>query len=108
MVPGSLGWGAVVFAAMTIFAPSRAALSAMALPIPRLAPVMNRTFPSRLDMVSPSGLSHDLTEGREGKHGKLQVLEREGNADDRHRQPEGERDVAQEDPDARDDKPEDV
>jgi len=45
MVPGSLAWGSAVLAAMTILAPSRAALRAMAFPIPRDAPVMNRVFP---------------------------------------------------------------
>ncbi len=43
-MPGSLGWGSAVFAAMAILAPSRAALNAMALPMPLLAPVMNRVF----------------------------------------------------------------
>src|SRR2546427_476798 len=45
MVPGNLGCGVTVLAAMTILAPSRAARRPMALPIPRLAPVMNKVFP---------------------------------------------------------------
>ena len=48
MVPGSLGWGSAVLAAMTMLAPSRAALRAMALPIPRLAPVINSVLPASL------------------------------------------------------------
>lgn len=48
MVPGSLGWGVVVLAAMTMLAPSRAALNAMALPMPLLAPVMNSVLPASL------------------------------------------------------------
>jgi hypothetical protein len=42
---GSLGLGSFVLAAMAILAPSREARSAMASPIPRLAPVMNSVFP---------------------------------------------------------------
>lgn len=45
MVPGSLGCVSAVLAAITTLAPSRAAFSAMALPMPRLAPVMNRVEP---------------------------------------------------------------
>jgi hypothetical protein len=44
MVPGSLGWGSAVLAAMAMLAPSRAALSAIASPMPRLAPVMNNVL----------------------------------------------------------------
>src|ERR671912_1138533 len=51
MVPGSLGWGSAVLAAMTTFAPSRAARRPMARPMPREAPVMKRVFPLRF-MVS--------------------------------------------------------
>src|ERR1700687_1539104 len=51
MVPGSLGGGSAVFAAMTTLAPSAAARRAMALPMPRLAPVMNRVLPLRSAMV---------------------------------------------------------
>src|SRR3954452_2428767 len=45
IVPGSLGCGSEVLAAMAMFAPSRAARSAMARPMPRLAPVMNNVLP---------------------------------------------------------------
>jgi hypothetical protein len=44
-VPGSFGLGSAVFAAITTLAPSRAARSPIARPIPRLAPVMNRVLP---------------------------------------------------------------
>src|SRR2546422_11543501 len=50
MVPGNFGCGAAVLAAITMLAPSRAARSPMALPIPRLAPEMNKVFPFRLGM----------------------------------------------------------
>src|ERR1035438_4744272 len=39
---------------MTTFAPSRAARSPMALPMPRLAPVMKRVLPLRVDMGAGS------------------------------------------------------
>src|SRR5258706_4257450 len=45
MVPGSFGCGSAVFAAMTMLAPSRAARRPMALPMPRLAPVMKSVLP---------------------------------------------------------------
>src|ERR1019366_8166078 len=48
IVPASLGWGWSVFAAITTLAPSRAARSPIALPIPRLAPVMKSVLPLRL------------------------------------------------------------
>src|ERR1700682_6619005 len=44
MVPASFGCGVSVFAAIATLAPSCAALSAMASPMPRDAPVMNRVF----------------------------------------------------------------
>src|SRR6202044_367339 len=46
MVPASFGWGSAVFAAIAILAPSRAARSAIASPMPREAPVMNRVLPA--------------------------------------------------------------
>src|SRR3972149_4580430 len=61
MGPGSLGWGAAALAAMTTLAPSRAARSAIASPIPRLAPVMNRVLPVRLAMA---GTYHRTRRGR--------------------------------------------
>ena len=48
MVPGSLGCGVVVLAAITMLAPSLAALRAMALPMPLLAPVINKVLPASL------------------------------------------------------------
>ena len=47
MVPASLGCGSAVLAAITTLAPSRAARRAMARPMPRLPPVMNRVLPLR-------------------------------------------------------------
>src|SRR5262245_18838823 len=47
-VPGSLGCGLSVLATIAMLAPSRAARSAIALPMPRLAPVMKRVLPRRL------------------------------------------------------------
>src|SRR5512142_967809 len=45
MVPLSFGCGSVVFAAIATLAPSRAARSAIARPMPRLAPEMNSVLP---------------------------------------------------------------
>jgi len=44
MVPGSLGCGVSVLAAITMLAPSRAARSAIASPMPRDAPVMKSVW----------------------------------------------------------------
>src|SRR5208283_5993694 len=52
MVPGSLGLGSAVFAAMATLAPSRAALSPIASPMPRDAPVMNRVLPERVSATT--------------------------------------------------------
>ena len=41
--------GVARFAAITMLAPSRAALRAMASPMPRLAPVMNSVFLASFD-----------------------------------------------------------
>lgn len=46
IVPGSFGCTSAVLAAITILAPSLAALRAIALPIPRLAPVINNVRPA--------------------------------------------------------------
>lgn len=45
MVPGNFGCGSAVLAAITMLAPSLAAFMAIALPIPRLPPVMNKVNP---------------------------------------------------------------
>ncbi len=50
IVPLSLGCGSAVLAAIAMLAPSRAARSAMASPMPREAPVMKSVFPLS-DMV---------------------------------------------------------
>jgi len=47
MVPGSFGCGVVVFAYMEMFAPSAAALLAIAKPIPLEAPVIKMVLPLR-------------------------------------------------------------
>src|SRR4051812_22446112 len=54
MVPASLGCGSAVLAAMAILAPSRAARSAMASPMPRLAPEMNSVLPFSVVMMQIS------------------------------------------------------
>jgi len=46
IVPGNLACVSVVLAAIKTFAPSLAAFKAIALPIPRLAPVINRVLPA--------------------------------------------------------------
>ena len=51
IVPGRVGWGSVVFAAITIFAPSIAALFAIANPMPLVAPVINNVFPFNFVIV---------------------------------------------------------
>ena len=56
MVPANLGCGLSVLAASTTLAPSRAARSPMARPMPRLAPVMNRVLPLRLKTSPPREL----------------------------------------------------
>src|ERR1700742_3656645 len=52
MVPSSLGCGSTVLAAMATLAPSAAAFSPMARPMPRAPPVMNSVFPFS-DMPGP-------------------------------------------------------
>lgn len=46
IVPGNFGWGSAVLAAITTLAPSLAAFKAIALPIPRDAPVINSVRPA--------------------------------------------------------------
>ena len=48
MVPGSLGWGSVVLAAITTLAPSAPHRIAIASPMPRLPPVMKIVFPFKM------------------------------------------------------------
>src|SRR5215470_7093321 len=80
MVPGSLGCGVSVLAAMAILAPSRAARSAMASPMPREAPVMKSVRPAS-DMIcsrqrrvgavdAVGGLDHGALE-RAGLHREI-------------------------------------
>src|SRR5258705_11342309 len=60
MVPLSFGCGSAVFAAIAILAPSRAARSAIASPMPRLPPDTNSVLPLS-DVIAPSiGVSRRL------------------------------------------------
>src|SRR4051812_24130549 len=52
MVPGRRACGSAVLAAMATFAPSSAARSAIARPMPRDAPVMNNVLPARCFMAT--------------------------------------------------------
>src|SRR5262245_38756715 len=66
MVPSSLGCGSTVFAAMAIFAPSAAALRAIARPIPREPPVINRVLPLNdidANVLRRSSCKHGLCAG---------------------------------------------
>src|SRR5712691_342261 len=54
MVPLSFGCGSAVFAAIATLAPSRAARSAIASPMPRLPPDTNSVLPLSDVMVPPS------------------------------------------------------
>src|SRR3954463_10425339 len=47
-VPSSLGWGSAVLAIRATLAPSRAARTAIARPMPREAPEMKRVWPARV------------------------------------------------------------
>src|SRR5450631_1399314 len=53
MVPFNFGCGSAVLAAIATLAPSRAARSAMARPMPRLAPEMNSVLPCS-DVIAPA------------------------------------------------------
>src|SRR6266851_5540247 len=64
IVPGSLGCGESVLAAMTTLAPSRAARNAIARPMPRLAPEMNNVLPERLGIVASLLFPHAALKGR--------------------------------------------
>ena len=52
-VPSSLGCGSAVLAISATLAPSRAARSAMARPMPRLPPEMNKVLPSSVIAAFP-------------------------------------------------------
>src|SRR5215469_16381432 len=79
MVPASFGCGSAVLAATAMLAPSRAARSAIASPMPRLAPVMNSVLPVRLTvalLVLPIPLS--VARGLELDAVAVRVLDIEG------------------------------
>jgi hypothetical protein len=50
-VPSSLGCGSAVLAISATFAPSRAARTAMARPMPRLAPETNSVLPASVPLT---------------------------------------------------------
>src|SRR6516162_4981574 len=62
IVPSSFGFGVSVLAAIATLAPSRAARSPIASPMPRDAPVMKRVLPWR-DMVSPFAAEEGFERG---------------------------------------------
>src|SRR6266436_6398666 len=68
MVPGSLGCGVSVLAATAMLAPSRAARSAIASPMPRDAPVMNRVLPCSVPMRTLSAEESKDTPRRHEGH----------------------------------------
>src|SRR5258708_4107680 len=62
MVPGSFGCASVVLAAITTLAPSRAARSAIARPMPREPPVMKSVLPLRSAIaVSSPGAAEEAS-----------------------------------------------
>src|SRR3546814_15042469 len=65
MVPGSFGLGTSDLAAIATLAPSRAARSAIARPMPREAPVMKRVWPLRVGMEREWGRGNEGNEGNE-------------------------------------------
>src|SRR3954471_13316075 len=76
MVPGSFGCGSADFAAITTLAPSRAARTPMASPMPRDAPVMNSVL-SLSDIAAASACQRQrrvLHEGGAGDHRLLHPL----------------------------------
>ena len=62
-VPSSLGCGSAVFAISATLAPSRAARIAMARPMPRLPPEMNKVLPwSVIDAFLKPGAGRSTTD----------------------------------------------
>src|SRR5580704_5195257 len=72
MVPCSFGCGSAVLAAMAILAPSRAARNAIASPMPREAPVMNRVFPA--SVIAASLLARQKRGERRARFVRLQTI----------------------------------
>src|SRR5580658_7613906 len=72
MVPCSFGCGSAVFAAIAILAPSCAARSAIASPLPREAPVMNRVFPA--SDIAASLLARQESRERGARFVRLQTV----------------------------------
>src|SRR6202162_3807905 len=73
MVPGSLGWGLAVLAAITDLAAPRAARKAIARPMPRLAPVINKVLPARVAAL-PSLFSFNAGLRVTAKHPSVYIL----------------------------------
>src|SRR6185503_11906510 len=77
MVPFSFGCGSAVLAAIAILAPSRAARTAIASPMPRLAPEMNSVLPLS-DVMSASArldcLAQFCCEAYRERVGKREVI----------------------------------
>src|SRR3954454_20907241 len=82
LVPSSFGRGVSVLAAMAMLAPSRAARSAIASPMPRDAPVMNSILPLS-DMVLIRlfddfvGADHDCVRHRQAERSRAFQIERQ-------------------------------
>src|SRR6266849_3289715 len=72
MVPCNFGCGSAVLAAMAILAPSRAARSAIASPMPREAPVMNRVLPA--SVIDASLLARKERGKRRARFVRLQTI----------------------------------
>src|SRR6202030_820957 len=72
MVPLSFGCGSAVFAAMAMLAPSRAARSAIASPMPREPPVMNRVLPA--SDIAASLLARQESRKRGARFVRLQTV----------------------------------
>src|SRR3546814_2094425 len=81
MVPGSFGLGTSDLAAIATLAPSRAARSAIARPMPREAPVMKRVWPLRVGMEREWGMGN---EGNEGNEASLALRGRRGVRSEEH------------------------
>src|SRR3546814_18452804 len=75
MVPDMFGLGTSDLAAIATVAPSRAARSAIARPMPREAPVMKRVWPLRVGMERAWGMGN---EGNEGNEASLALRGRRG------------------------------
>src|SRR5215213_1752098 len=97
IVPGSFGCGVSVFAATAMLAPSRAAFSAIASPMPREAPVMNSVLPLS-DMRPPGFRANGACGARLAKCAQSAYIRRDKSTLDEayhaaHRYPSSDRDL---------------